>query len=466
MTDPAGFCPHYPRPSSSLLVRLWRQWRSGGSVLSGLSERSYRMWMGESRVAGQQVCLVNHPTQVRRILVERPADYPKHRYMADLLQPLLGNSLFTANGVPWQVRRRMIEPAFQLARVDLVFPLMLDAVRDLVTRLESLADGQAHRIDEEMAHVTADVIFRTIFSRPLSGPEANAVFEAFARFQQQAPRATLPRYRPRWLAPLFAGARTRKAAEEIRALLHGLIAPRYAAWQDGKPGPQNDLLAALLEARDESTGKGLSLSELVNEVAVLFLAGHETSASTLGWALHLLAHAPEIQERAAEEVGAVLGSVTPRPGHLRRMDLTRRVFRETLRLFPPIGFLVREAATGETMRGKAIEPGATLVVSPWLIHRHRRLWERPDEFDPDRFLKSRGNTLVPSAYLPFSQGPRVCPGAGFATQEAVLVLAMLLQRYRFEPAPGHVPQPVAWLTTRARNGVLLRIHKREQPGTS
>jgi cytochrome P450 len=342
---------------------------------------------------------------------------------------------------------------------------MLAAVQALLRRLETMPDGSPCAVDAEMAHVTADVILRTIFSTTMEGADAREVFDAFESFQRLAPKATMPRYRPPWLALFSYDGSSRRAAARIRALLAELVRPRLLAFRSGQ-GAGNDLLAALLAASDAPGAAPWTLEELVDVVAVLFLAGHETSASALSWALYLLANAPQVQSRLADEALAGWSGEAPQLRDIRSLDLAKRVLRETLRLFPPIGFLVREASGSDEIRGKRIEPGTTMVVSPWLIQRHRLFWERPDEFDPDRFLVASGIESAKSAYLPFSMGPRVCAGAGFAQQEVTLVLAMLVRRFRFEPVPGHVPMPVARLTTRSGNGVRLRLFRRAAPAAA
>ena len=455
------FCPYYPKPSGNVLVRWWRALRASGSLLNALTERSYRMMMGDNRVGSHRLCIVNDPAAVRHILTERARNYPKHRYMADLLEPLLGDSLFTSNGPQWRKQRKLADSALHAAKLDMVFPLMLDAAQAMLARLQNLPDGTPVAVDAEMAQVTADVIFRTIFSMPIEGEAARKVFEAFETFQRLAPKATMPRYRPTWLARSSVDRASRAAAKKIRSLLADMIRPRFLARQAGQTCQTNDLLASLLEASSAHDGPSVTLEELVDLVAVLFLAGHETSASALAWSLHLLAHSASVQERMAEEALAAWTEPAAQVRDLRSLDLCKRVFRESLRLFPPIGFLVREAAAADEVRDKQIDPGTTMVVSPWLIHRHRLFWERPDEFDPDRYLSHAGAESAKSAYLPFSLGPRACPGAGFAMQEAHLLLAMLARRFRFEPLAGHVPMPVARLTTRSSNGVVLRLFRRQ-----
>ena len=235
---------------------------------------------------------------------------------------------------------------------------------------------------------------------------------------------------------------------------------------------EGDILATLLQVRDQPSGEGFSFEELVDQVAMLFLAGHETSASALSWALHLLAHSPSVQERLHQEAVALFDPNEDDPSAIKDLALARNVFREALRLFPPVGFLARESAQACTMRDKQVPSRASVVISPWLIQRHRELWARPDEFDPDRFDTSPDavppeDTALPvreslrKAYLPFGMGPRVCIGAAFAQQEAALILATLAREFRFEPVPGHVPEPVGRLTIRAENGIRLKVFQRE-----
>lgn len=453
-------CPHYPAPVRHPWTRWWRWLTQRGNLLGQLTEASYRMLMGRRRVAGQAVRIVNDPAAVRQVLVDEAASYPKHRFMHDLLEPLLGVSIFTSNGPTWARQRRLLEPAFERTRMSHAFAPMRDAVQALVERLAPLADGRSLNIEHETTHVTADVILRTILSLPLQRGDSQAIFEAFAHYQREAPAATMPRYRRAWWPRGSSASRAQRAGQDIRALLRRLIAPRHAAFHAGQAAGEQDILAALLEARDGDSGEPMGVEELVNEIAVLFLAGHETSASALAWALYLLALDPDVQQRAVEEIQRVIGDGPPQLEHLRDLDLLRRVFRETMRLYPPLGFLVREAAAPGCLRDVPTEMGETVIISPWLIHRHQRFWERPDAFDPDRFLTPAGRQSMAQAYLPFSMGPRVCVGANFAMQEAVLVLALVLRSYRVLPAPKAPPEPIARLSLRSQRGVWVRLERR------
>ncbi len=463
------FCPHYPPPAPKR-PSAWRMFFSKRrSWLDGLYARSYEMKMGEVRLPGLDLFMVNEPAVVRRVLVEQAKAFPKAALLADALRPLLGDSIFTTNGAVWERQRSLMNPSFEAARVSLVYGRMCEAAESMLQRLRALPDGAEMDVDVEMTHVAADIILRTILSQPLDGVEARRVFEAFERYQVLAPRLMLPAFfGVRWLRPWWEKRRSQQAATEIRDLLAAMIKPRFKAHASGDDaGLADDILGSLLRARDPDTGAGFSFDELVDQVAMLFLAGHETSASALSWSLHLLANADDVQERLHAEVASHDLLTEPGgPSVLKDLPLTRHVFRETLRLFPPVGFLARESADGCTLRDKHVPAGAAVIVSPWLIHRHRQLWQDPDVFNPDRYdsgdaaADQSTRESLRQAYLPFGMGPRVCIGTAFALQEASLILASFCREFRVVPVPGHVPEPVGRLTVRSANGIRLLLSKR------
>ncbi len=454
------FCPAYPRPRKSRLSGLMMFFSARRSWMDALYERSYQMQMGEVHLPGIDMYMVNEPALVRRVMTDEAPAFPKSRELGEALEPLLGESIFTTNGAQWERQRGMMEPAFAQARLNVAFPVMRDATQDLLARLAARPDGVEQDLEIEMTHVTADIIFRTIFSVPMEGADAHRVFAAFARYQEMAPRLMLPAlFGMRWLVMPWDRWRSRRAAAEIRSLLEKLVRPRFDAHRAGQPHASTDILSSFLDARDEA-GQPFGFDELVDQVAMLFLAGHETSASALTWATYLVAKSPEIQERMAAEVRQHLGGRQPEYTDMKSLTLTWNVFRETLRLFPPVGFISRQSTDACPMRDKQVPQGASIVVSPWLIQRHRGLWQRPDEFDPDRYAGDESRDSLRQAYLPFGMGPRVCMGAAFALQEAALILSSLVERYRLEPVAGHVPLPVGRLTIRSANGVRLKLHRR------
>jgi cytochrome P450 len=312
-------------------------------------------------------------------------------------------------------------------------------------------------VEEEMSHAAADVIFRTLFSIPIEHEIASQVFAEFRTYQRTQPILNLAAFLPlpRWFPRLHRRA-TRRSAAVIRGLIARLTEARAAAIAAGSA--PDDLATKIMVTADPVTGKRFATEEMVDQVAIFFLAGHETSASALAWALYLLALFPDVQERVADEA-AGLGDA-PDFGAVSRLKFTRDVFREVLRLYPPVPMMVRENACPEEMRGRKVKPGAQIVLSPWHLHRHERLWADPDGFDPDRWQRAETRACARDAYLPFSAGPRVCTGAGFAMAEGVLLLAILARAFRFTIVPGRVPVPVAHLTVRAQDGIWLQVARR------
>ncbi len=435
-------------------VSLWRHLRLfRADILSSQPARLYRAWMAEFRTPFFRSYLCNDPALVRLVLSERPEDFPKSRRIREGLTPLLGDAVFVTNGTVWRRQRRIIDPAFEGGRLRAAFPAILAAGQSAVARMP---EGKVE-VEAEMSHAAADVIFRTLFSIPIAHQVAARVFALFRDHQRSQPILNLAAFvpLPGWV-PRLHRRRTVATARQIRALIAGLTTERTTAIRDGTA--PDDLATKIMTTVDPETGQGFGTEEMVDQVAIFFLAGHETSASALSWALLMLALHPDVQERVAAEA-ATLGA-TPDFAGLSRLRFTRDVFRETLRLYPPVPMMVRETLQREHLRDRDVAPGAQMVLSPWHLHRHERLWDRPDAFDPDRWQTEAARDSARSAYIPFSAGPRVCPGAGFAMIEGVLLLALLARAFRFTPGERGVPVPVAHLTVRARDGIHLVVNRR------
>ncbi|NEY91350.1 cytochrome P450 [Tabrizicola oligotrophica] len=429
-------------------LRLFRR-----DILSSQPARLYRAWMAEFRTPFFRSYLCNDPALVNRILVERPDDFPKSNRIREGLNPLLGNSVFVTNGETWKRQRRIIDPAFEGGRLRDTFPAMVAAGQGAVARL---APGDIE-VEEAMSHAAADVIFRTLFSIPIDLEVAAAVFHEFRAYQRTQPLLNLAAFLPlpRWF-PRFHRRATSRSAAQIRTLITRLCEARAAEIAAGTA--PDDLATKIMTTRDPVSGETFSTAEMVDQVAIFFLAGHETSASALAWALYLLALYPDVQDRVAAEAASLPD--TPDFAALSRLKFTRDVFREALRLYPPVPMMVRENGCPEEMRGRKIAPGAQMVLSPWHLHRHERIWPSPDAFDPDRWQTEENRACMRDAYLPFSAGPRVCTGAGFAMVEGPLLLAMLAKHWRFERVAGRDPVPVAHLTVRAKDGIWLTLGRR------
>ena len=447
------------RPEKVSLWRYLRLFRQ--DILSAQPAKLYRAWMAEFRTPFFRSYLINDPALIKKVLTESPDDFPKSDRIGAGLRPLLGDSVFLTNGAVWKRQRRIIDPAFAGGRLHETFPGIVAAAQAGVARLAEDADGRPQEIEAISSHIAADVIFRTLFSIPIEDETARQVFEAFQRYQRSQPIVNLAAFvrGPAWM-PRFFKRETRETAKTIRRLITQLTEERLALIAKGQA--PDDLATKILTTKDPETGATFTLQEMVDQVAIFFLAGHETSASALGWSLYLVALHPEWQEKLWAEAQSYDGSFA----QLSSLKQTRDVFRETLRLYPPVPMMVRETTREEVFRGREVKPGAQIVLSPWHLHRHNRLWDNPDGFDPTRWDSENGKTCQRTAYMPFSAGPRICTGAGFALIEGVVLLSALLRAYDFSVVPDRVPIPVAHLTVRSKEGIWLHITRRDSLGVS
>lgn len=441
------------RPDKVSLLRYLKLFRQ--DILSAQPAKLYRAWMAEFKTPFFRSYLINQPSLVKTVLNTRPGDFPKSDRIGEGLRPLLGNSVFLTNGAEWERQRRIIDPAFEGGRLRDTFPAMWDAGQAAVARM---SEGTVE-IEQETSFAAADVIFRTLFSIPIEDRIAQAVFTEFRDYQRTQPILNLAAFLnvPKWM-PRLHRARTKQTAQSIRHLITALTEARMTRIKAGDA--PDDLATKIMTTADPETGETFTTDEMVDQVAIFFLAGHETSASALAWTLYLLAMYPDWQDKLAQEAAAL--DAGPDFGVMSKLRLSRDVFREALRLYPPVPMMVREATCPETFRDRAVAPGAQVVISPWHLHRQTRLWDNPDGFDPTRWTTDNGKHCMRDAFIPFSSGPRVCTGAGFAMVEGPLLLSMLVRKFRFE-LTDRVPVPVAHLTVRSKDGIWLRISKRPAP---
>jgi len=447
-----------PKPRADK-VPFWRHLLAfRADILSAQPAKLYRAWMAEMRTPFFRSFLCNDPTLIDEVLCRRPADFPKSDRVRAGLAPLLGRSVFVTNGAEWARQRRIIDPAFGAGGLQGALGAMVAAGQGACASLAERLDAPLD-IEEATSHLAADVIFRTLFSVPIGDETAARVFHAFRAHQRGQPLLNLGAFfrLPAWMPRFHRGA-TRRTARTIRTLIKAMVDRRAAEIAAGTA--PHDLATKIMTTTDPVTGRGFTPAEMVDQIAIFFLAGHETSASALAWALYLLAADPVAQDRAAGEAARL--PEDPTISDISGLAFVRDVFRETLRLYPPVPMMVRESRCPVRFRGREVRRGDQVVLSPWHLHRHERLWDRPDDFDPGRWQTEAARQSARAAYLPFSAGPRVCIGAGFAMIEGPLLLAMLLRRFRFVPADPLPPVPVAFLTVRARDGIRLRLAPRAQ----
>ncbi|EAC1386355.1 cytochrome P450 [Campylobacter jejuni] len=449
-------CPFFPKPyknkASTLLTFLLKR----RSWLDGLYERSYKMQTGYVKMPNFDLYVINDTKEVKRMMVDEVREFPKSAFLHELLSPLLGESIFTTNGEVWKKQRELLRPSFEMTRINKVFNLMSEAVADMMDRFSKYPNHAVIEVDEAMTFITADVIFRTIMSSKLDEEKGKKILNAFVTFQEQSVHTAMRRmFRfPKWLSYVLGDRKRAKAGDVIRQVLSDIIKPRYDTADNTE---FEDILGSLLLVVDADTNKRFSFEEILDQVAMLFLAGHETTASSLTWTLYLLSLYPKEQEKAYEEITQVLQGGAIEISHLRQFKYLTNIFKESLRLYPPVGFFAREAKKDTQVRDKLIKKGSGVVIAPWLIHRHEEFWTNPHGFNPSRFE----GEYKKDAYLPFGVGERICIGQGFAMQEAILILANILKTYKLELEEGFVPDVVGRLTVRSANGMRIKFSKRK-----
>ncbi|EAB5248852.1 cytochrome [Campylobacter jejuni] len=449
-------CPFFPKPyknkASTLLTFLLKR----RSWLDGLYERSYKMQTGYVKMPNFDLYVINDTKEVKRMMVDEVREFPKSAFLHELLSPLLGESIFTTNGEVWKKQRELLRPSFEMTRINKVFNLMSEAVADMMDRFSKYPNHAVIEVDEAMTFITADVIFRTIMSSKLDEEKGKKILNAFVTFQEQSVHTAMRRmFRfPKWLSYILGDRKRAKAGDVIRQVLSDIIKPRYDMADNAE---FEDILGSLLLVVDADTNKRFSFEEILDQVAMLFLAGHETTASSLTWTLYLLSLYPKEQEKAYEEITQVLQGGAIEISHLRQFKYLTNIFKESLRLYPPVGFFAREAKKDTQVRDKLIKKGSGVVIAPWLIHRHEEFWTNPHGFNPSRFE----GEYKKDAYLPFGVGERICIGQGFAMQEAILILANILKTYKLELEEGFVPDVVGRLTVRSANGMRIKFSKRK-----
>jgi len=448
MTDTStqAYTPPFPerhttKPTVIRNIRLFRQ-----SMLNVWTARNFSAPFFHSRILKRQVFTCNSPETVREAFIDRADELESKSPQQRLaLEPLLGDGLFVSEGETWRARRRAVAPVTHASRMRDLSPVMTEVAAEWHAAWSALPDGTEVDALEEMARMTAEVICRTLFGRQLGGQAAATVVHAFSAYQARVGQTALAAMAglPGWVSRLGQFG-TRAEARRIHAVLDGLIAAVLAT-KDTEDASLVHALAPL---------QAMEPWALRNEAATLFMAGHETTANTLAWCWFLLAGAPWAAKRLRDEARTVLQGRAATLQDVSALPYARAVIDEALRLYPPVPLLAREAKVDTTLRGIKVPAGSIVMVVPWLLHRNPTLWDRPDEFLPERFLDAAPPRY---AYVPFSIGPRVCTGQQFGLVEAVICLATLAQSFGLSVRPGHQVMPVSRLTLRPGAELPMRL---------
>jgi cytochrome P450 len=392
--------------------------------------------------------LLVHPDHVKRVLLDRYENYPRSRLFGSL-KIVLGEGLVCSDGEPWKRDRRLLQPSFVRARVLPLVPEVVAATERMLDRWRTISgEGRAFDVAREMMRLTLVVVGNALLGVELEG-QADALGDALTEALEYVYQRTSNPLMLPTAVPTARNLRLRRALAVLDRFAHDLIASRGS----GAAGRHDRVTAAL-------AGSGLPADRVRDHILTFLVAGNETTANALTWAWHLLSQNPEVTERLEGEVDRALGGRTPNADDLPALDYARRVVEESMRLYPPVWATVRDAVEPDEMGGYAIPPGSTILLCQYLTHRHPEFWPDPERFDPDRFLPENADGRPKYAYFPFLGGPHVCIGQDFALMEGTLILAMVAQRYRLHPVPGHPVEPQPHSTLRPRHGLQMTLSPR------
>jgi cytochrome P450 len=439
-----------PRRGHMPLFGFFRTLRD--SMIATYPEEAYERDIVDRKIFGRSRFLVHEPAAIRYVLLDNAANYRKTEITRRMLEPGLGRGLITSEGETWRQHRRTMSPAFDHRSIASYASVMTGAAQELLADWSRLGAGAGVDIANAMMQVTLNIISRTMFSSD-SDHMIHIMELGAGRYQLRMRPNILDFLRfPAWLAGIGRLTVADHTLREFDAEINRLIKMR-STHQNGR----KDLLARLIAARDEQTGAGMTAQEVRDQVITIFMAGHETTAMAMTWTWYLLSQHPAEEAKLHAELQAVLGARIPDSEDLSRLTYTRMVVEESMRLYPPVHTIAREALEDDTLAGRHVPKGSTILIAPWVLHRHRQLWHNPGRFDPERFAPEQAAARPRFSYLPFGGGRRICIGAAFAMAEATLLLATIGQRCRLRLVSGHPVEPQGLITLRARHGMKMVI---------
>jgi len=439
-----------PGPTQQELLRRIPAIQS--DTLSFLTDISHRFGgVVGFHVAGLPVIAINHPEGVKHVLLDEHRRYNKETLQYKALSTVTGRGLLTSDGEPWLRQRRLAQPAFSRQRLAKLDEIVIPATEVMLEQWEPLAHaGQPVDIDAEMMRLTLQIVGKALFSIDLSRDAVNITRATLTALDTIIYRArnvfTLPAFIPT--------PRNLKFRRALKTLDHAVAEMVTSRRITGQPG--DDLLGMFLQARDEETGASMSDQQVRDEIMTMLIAGHETVASALTWTWYLLSRHSEESIRARDEVNRVLGERPPTVSDLEHLPSVGRIFSEALRLYPPAWVISRKALDEDEVLGFNIPMNALVVISPYVVHRQSEFWPEPEQFRPGRFLSGPAHRF---AYIPFGAGPRLCIGYQFATLEAQLIIARVLQQYELELVYPQTVRMDALVTLRPHGGLPMRLRR-------
>lgn len=411
----------------------------------------------------KKLYIFNHPDHAKHVLADNSAGYHKGMGLAQARR-VLGDGLLTSEGERWRAQRAAIQPVFSNRRMAAQAAVVAQQAAELVDRLKACQGGPPVDLARELTAFTLGVFGRTLLDADLGA--FTGIGHAFEAVQDQAMFEMVSlSLLPLWL-PLKRHQRFKYARRQLEQIADRLVADRLASDElaagragDGRAGADADALVRLITEARSGADPHPNRQRLRGELITLLLAGHETTASTLSWALHLIGNHCDVAEQLRAEAIEVLGDRLPGYEDLPALTYTTRVIQETMRLYPPVWALTRVAQVDDCVGGYRVPAGADVMICPYTLHRHPGFWDEPSRFDPDRFTAGRVAGRPRYAYIPFGAGPRFCVGNNLGMLEATFVLALLARELRLVTVPGYKVVAEPMLSLRIRGGLPMKVER-------
>ncbi|OJF91337.1 cytochrome P450 [Pararhizobium antarcticum] len=423
--------------------------------LSIWRKNDYTNRVSSMKLLGRQIVIVNSPEAIKYVVATRHENFErKSPQMRRALEFLLGDGLFISDGETWKQRRPLVNDIVHKNRVPAFGKIMETTSTELVQRWNDMPDGASVNALYEMAGLTAEIISRSVFGNDLGEDAANAVTEGFTSYQSLIDSINIGYF----LGfdeglPVLRTPKLRRSVKRIHGIIDKVVEDHLAG-----RGDNNSMVELLVRRQSRNPELKLDVVALRNEAATIFMAGHETTAATLTWAWYLLSRAPWVEKSVHEEIERVCGGKVPTLDDVPKLEWCRAVIEETLRLYPPVPILARQATAADRIGDIDVKPASLILIVPWLLHRTEAFFKDANLFKPERFLG--GRKPIPYSYIPFASGPRVCPGLQFGMTESILCLAIIAQRFKVRVAEDARVEPQCRLTLRPRGGLPVTVHRR------
>lgn len=451
------FIAAHPRPREKTPSITTMVLGARHSLVGNWTEDYYQSCVDSFRILNRQMVFVNKPDALKYVLTLSHENYEQKSSMVRrTLEPMIGDSLFINGGELWRKRRPIVADIVHKKRMPTFGPIMETIARERADAWAAKGRNEEFDVFQETAELTAMVINRAVFGPTLSAQDAQQVIDGFGRFQANTTAFNLGYFfgaEHGWRTRLTRAQR--ESVAQVKAVVARIVDEHIAGG-----GGSDSMIDLLIQLNRENPDLGLDINAIRNETAMFFLAGHEGTATSLGWVWYLLGNAPWIEREVHAEIDRIAGDRPISVDDLPALDWCRAVVLETMRLYPPVPLLPRQAKAADRIDDVDVEKGALIMISPWLLHRSRDLWDQPNHFRPERFRN--GAKTEPYTYIPFGIGPRLCPGMNFGLNEAILSLAILAQRFKVRLRPGYRVEPVCRLTLRPQGGLPVTLEPRQR----